>query len=330
MKIMRNAAIATLALAVSPAFASTLPPTALLESEGTLSLSGVGGFQAEGELTAEYRQPPLGARPYIFSTSLSFGTLNVTPDVTITTPEISIPAGAFCFGSGIFQVCNPALNVPSGTITVDNTTIPLTGLGTVYDASYKSPDLPLGDIFAFDYGTPLFGTPLSFGELVQDQFETGDATVNVVGGIGPFNSVFDYEGVLQPGGEVILADYALGITGPGILGEIEAFALDLINDNTDLLADFAFNQFLASDPCAEFGNLPFIGTGIEAECNTLIADLDPFGFGLTVNSIGTLSADYTLSKSIVPVPVPAALPLLAGGIGLLGLMGWRRRRAIVA
>ena len=26
------------------------------------------------------------------------------------------------------------------------------------------------------------------------------------------------------------------------------------------------------------------------------------------------------------VPLPAALPLLAGGIGLMGLMGWRRRR----
>ncbi len=30
--------------------------------------------------------------------------------------------------------------------------------------------------------------------------------------------------------------------------------------------------------------------------------------------------------SIAPVPVPAALPLLAGGLGLLGFMGWRRKR----
>lgn len=28
-----------------------------------------------------------------------------------------------------------------------------------------------------------------------------------------------------------------------------------------------------------------------------------------------------------PVPLPAALPLLAGGLGLFGLMGWRRKRA---
>ena len=30
--------------------------------------------------------------------------------------------------------------------------------------------------------------------------------------------------------------------------------------------------------------------------------------------------------TVAPIPVPAALPLLAGGLGLMGLMGWRRKR----
>ncbi len=34
--------------------------------------------------------------------------------------------------------------------------------------------------------------------------------------------------------------------------------------------------------------------------------------------------------SVSAVPLPAALPLFAGGLGLLGLLGWRRKRTAVA
>lgn len=36
--------------------------------------------------------------------------------------------------------------------------------------------------------------------------------------------------------------------------------------------------------------------------------------------------DFTLTLTVQPIPVPAALPLLAGGLGILGFMGWRRRQ----
>ncbi len=34
--------------------------------------------------------------------------------------------------------------------------------------------------------------------------------------------------------------------------------------------------------------------------------------------------------SVTPVPLPAAFPLFAGGIGFLGLLGWRRKRMATA
>jgi len=319
MTLKLYATVGALALATSPAIASTLPPSALLNSSGTLSFNSATGFQAEGDLRAEYRAPPLGARPYIFSTSLSFGALTITPDLTLTTPEIVvIEPTRVCLP---FIGCNtiPGVTIPSQTLPI-SPDLPLANLGTVYDGSVRSPALPVGDVFAFDYGTPLLGVPLSFGQIVQDQFETGDATVSVSGGIGPFNSMFDYDGTLNADGDVIMADYALSITGPGILGDLETFALGLINDNIDQFAGLAFDLFLGTDPC---GSLSPLAAGT---CNTILAGLDPNAFLLTVNSIGTLSADYTLNKSIAPVPLPAALPLMGGGLALLGMMGWRRRR----
>lgn len=39
---------------------------------------------------------------------------------------------------------------------------------------------------------------------------------------------------------------------------------------------------------------------------------------------------FGITATVSPIPVPAALPLLAGGLGMLGLMGWHRRRRAAA
>ena len=36
------------------------------------------------------------------------------------------------------------------------------------------------------------------------------------------------------------------------------------------------------------------------------------------------------SGFLTPTPLPAALPLFAGGLGALGLLGWRRKRKAAA
>ena len=59
--------------------------------------------------------------------------------------------------------------------------------------------------------------------------------------------------------------------------------------------------------------------------------LGGFGIDLGLDPAGPLAAvpdgvGFAASATLTPVPLPAALPLLGGGLALFGLMGWRKRR----
>lgn len=297
--------------------AAALPlSTASLAYNGTINFNTSSGLSVVGDLDAQYRTPTGGPKPYQFNTSLGLGSLTVTPVITVTTPTIVlIPGTTICLP---FFGCNttPDITLPSQTIPL-NPTIPLTDPISIYDYSYTSSALPLGGIFNLDFGSLLLGDSLTLGNVVQAQFETGATTVSESGSLGPIEGSYQYEGVLQPGNTTILGSYVLDITGPGLLGELEGFALGILNDNSDLLFDLAFGALLASNPC---GGLT-VGQGI---CNDLINGLGSTDLQVTVNSIGNFSTDFSLLKSIVPVPAPATLPLLALGIALAGLASRRR------
>lgn len=313
------------AMLATPASAVPLP-TASLAFNGSIDLSSSNGLSVLGDMNAQYRTPPDAPGAYQFNTSLSFGAITINPEITVTTPEIVlIPGGEVCvpiFGC----VTTPDVTLPAQIIPV-NPNIALSSPIDVYDLTYTSGVLPLGDIFAFDFGTPLLGDALNLDTLLQDQFESGATSVSETGSVvGPFSSSYNYNGVLQPDGSTILGDYELNLTGPGILAELEAAILALINDNTGLLTELALQSLLASDPCAA---VP-IGQSV---CNDILAGLDGSDLGVTVDSIGNFSTDFSLVKSIIPlptpVPTPASLPLVAFGLALLGLAA-RRQRSIKA
>ena len=325
------ATTAAVALMAGGAAASTLDPVALLDSTATVNFSAQDGLSVAGGLTAEYRTPTGGPVPYIFKTALDVGPATVTPDVTISTPAFTVNLGIF--GSYNVPSLSASFNVPIPVLPAQ---------ANVYDATYVSPALPLGAIFGFDYGTPLFGFPLTFGQVVQDQFETGEANVNVAGGLGPFGATFDYDGTLDGSGEVITATYGLTTTDSGILGDIEAFALGLLNDGTTDLIGAAFDLLgtstIASGVCAGAGSAlgfsGFLAGAVNEACADVVAGLvgTDFsgldGFGFTVDSLGAFTADVSVRNSITPVPLPAAGLLLLGGLGAFGIAARRKRRMV--
>lgn len=328
MKLIRNTITlltASLGTVILAGPAAALPvSTASLAYNGTINFNASSGLSVVGDLNAQYRTPPDGpARPYQFQTSLDFGALTLTPELTVTTPEIVLIAGTETCLPVIGCFTTPDITLPSQSTSL-TPSITLTDLITVYDYSYTSDELPLGDIFNVDFGTPLLGDALTIDDLVQAQFETGATTVSETGlVIGPLISSYDYTGVLQPDGSTILGSYQLDLFGPGLLAELEAAILKIINDNTAVLSEIALQGLLASNPC---GNLS-IGQSV---CNDLINGLDSADLLVTVDSIGTLSSDFSLLKSITPVPAPvpapATLPLLGLSLVLMGLVSGRRRK----
>jgi hypothetical protein len=86
------------------------------------------------------------------------------------------------------------------------------------------------------------------------------------------------------------------------------------------------------------GDIEFTLSG--SDIDATIASVTEFFFGapmptdLVLASLPSGVIDVKTSITVSPmgstahpIPVPAALPLLAGGLGVLGMMGWRRRRA---
>ncbi|MCC5793368.1 MAG: hypothetical protein JJT85_01370 [Chromatiales bacterium] len=316
-------ASAALSLALLGGTASALPlSTASLTYQGTINFTAADGLSVIGTLDAQYRTPTGPAQPYRFSTSLGFGEVTISPSVTVTTPEFEIIPGTppLCVTIPfIGEQCSPGtdpVNAPGFDVPL-NPTIPLAGPFPVYDKSFVSSELPLGGVFGFDFGSLLGGAPQTLGDVVQTQFETGATTVSESGSLGPFNGAYQYEGLLQPGGDTILADYSFILTGPGLLGDLESLALGVLNENTALVADLVFDLFLATNPC---GSLT-VGQSL---CNDFLAGLGGLDLGITFDSLVDFSIDFTLAKSIVPVPAPATLPLVALGLGLIGLARVRR------
>lgn len=115
--------------------------------------------------------------------------------------------------------------------------------------------------------------------------------------IDPFNTIGYY-------------DHSLGDNSTGTNAGIES------GDNAELLSNMADYSVAQQSSNLGFG---FSGNPDRPGI---------YNFKLEVFDGGTLAASSEITVRVDPVPVPGALPLLASGLGIFGLMRRRRRRSV--
>lgn len=139
---------------------------------------------------------------------------------------------------------------------------------------------------------------------------------------------FDYDGVgvgddeITNGGEEVTVSFSVPVL-------VRAFSfLDLYRAQNDQDYEVAL-VYLNGDLVHSFDASVFFqqeGGFLFAAVDPLMADELVFRAASGNDDVG--QADYALAAlDIAPVPLPAALPLFASGVGLLGVFGWRRRRS---
>lgn len=80
------------------------------------------------------------------------------------------------------------------------------------------------------------------------------------------------------------------------------------------------------DLASTLGTVSGLGVLLQwSAVNTIVTD-GLSNFSLHFGFQYTTSTFESEAGAVTPVPLPAALPLFLGGIGLMGLFGWRRRR----
>ncbi len=101
---------------------------------------------------------------------------------------------------------------------------------------------------------------------------------------------------------------------------ILAFGADFFNFNDDFLrTQVSILGDLLSPQATTDNTLSFFGViSDQAFSSVLFAGLDNDVFGMD---------NVSFSSSVSVVPLPAALPLMAGALAVMGLFGWRKKRS---
>jgi len=139
--------------------------------------------------------------------------------------------------------------------------------------------------------------------------------------------------------DMILLFSPVSTTSPSELTiRFEDLDLDGANDPSGFVETLDLFKGDSATPFASFTNIADMFASGDSNLQTVVVPLgtlvsDPFWARLRVAAdssfYGKNTAEY-LRATVASAPLPAALPLFATGLALIGLAGWRRRRAAAA
>jgi hypothetical protein len=190
----------------------------------------------------------------------------------------------------------------TGTCGIDtNNTVTVTGSGGLFNVAVS---LDTSWVFMTD--------PNGRGHEATFAFSDTSNSLTL-GGISPtsFQAL-----TTNPNGSLHMAPYTVPTSAYGLIDTVAANGKG--GPSADSSLSFSVNTGNASETLTQF----------IASLNTITGSVDDAKFvadvfsGITGN---TGNVDFSLS--VANTPLPAALPLFAGGLGVMGAFGWRKRKA---
>ena len=165
--------------------------------------------------------------------------------------------------------------------------------------------------------------------LMSISFTPSQATVVVDPGVGGTFD-FDWTGGLGPIDGIAFGtdtDWSMTVAVDSTLSLVAATDKFVPGDEFELVFD---------DNVIAWGSEAIVGGFFEGKLLNLLLTAGLHTFSLNVTALapgfttGVASMEFGTASAVSAVPLPAALPLFAGGLGFLGLIGWRKKRMATA
>jgi hypothetical protein len=143
------------------------------------------------------------------------------------------------------------------------------------------------------------------------------------------NGFIETDGTFGTLSQSNIVDFSITVTLNGVSGTItsanntiDPFLVGnaLSATPNDLIFDFTANGYLQFSAPSQ-GSVLFCGTGDLCFPNFVIQIMNSTGVQYLAHNPG--------GESIGLTPIPGAFPLFATGLGVLGLLGWRRKRKAI-